>query len=50
MNELINIANKNTKYVKYFKFVFPDGVDYYADEATIKKAVKGLVKKVIIDF
>ena len=50
MNELINIANKNTKYVKYFKFAFPDGVDYYADEATIKKAVKGLVKKVIIDF
>ncbi len=50
MNESINVDSKNPKYIQYFKFSFPDGNEYYADEATIKKAVKGLVKKVIIDF
>lgn len=48
MNEWI--GKDTNKYGQYYKFVLPNGNEYYADEKTIRQFIKGVVKKIIIDF
>lgn len=48
MNEWIG---KDThKYGQYYKFVLPNGNEYYADEKTMRELIRGVVRKIIIDF
>ncbi len=50
MNEDFNALSSYRTYKKLYKFTAPDDKEYYADGKTIKEAIKGIVKKVIIDY